>query len=166
MAGSISLQKLALTRGGRELFRDLSLVIREGEKVGLIGRNGCGKSSLLRALLPEGDSHRIELDSGEVIQSSGMRLGYLAQHSFDTNSDDNETVEEYLFSRCQSSIDAANVYRALNHCGFIDHSQKISSLSGGWLKRLAFAQLLASEPSFLLLDEPTNHLDVSGLIWL
>jgi ABC transport system ATP-binding/permease protein len=165
-ANSISLKKIGLTRGGRELVSDLSLVIHEGERVGLIGRNGCGKSTLMRTLLNPNDPYRIAPDEGEVIHSSGLRLGYLPQNSADDTANSTASVEDYLFARCGSAVEAASIYRALNRCGFADNSQAVASLSGGWLKRLSFAELLASDPGFLLLDEPTNHLDVSGLIWL
>jgi ATP-binding cassette subfamily F protein uup len=158
-----SATRLTKDLGGRTLFSDLSLVVHEDERVVLIGPNGSGKSTLLRLL-----AGITEADSGEVRSRRDLRVAYVAQQdAFDHNLTVTETLERALV---ENSIDPIDIPRrisvTLGSCDFADGDAQISSLSGGWRKRLALARAFATEPELLLLDEPTNHLDIDGIRWL
>jgi ATP-binding cassette subfamily F protein uup len=153
---ALSIQGITKHLGGKLLFENLSFTLTEGDRGALIGRNGYGKSTLLKIIL--GD---LEPDEGEVVISPNLRVGSLAQHT-DYSTFDGSILE--AVERC--GIDGAKANEALNLAGFVDLTAAASELSGGWQKRLAFATMLAQEPDFLVLDEPTNHLDFSGLRWL
>jgi len=159
----LSVQGLTKAFGPRPLFTNLSLNLRAGERLGLIGANGSGKSTLLRVL-----AGRDEPDAGERIARQGARVGYLAQ---DDAFPAGMTVREVLLAALvKEAMDdherevAADI--ALTQVGFADENQPADKLSGGWRKRLALARELALRPDVLLLDEPTNHLDLPGIVWL
>ncbi len=163
MALLINAQGLAKTFGAVPLFRDISLNISEGERLGLIGPNGSGKSTLLQIL-----AGRVDPDAGEVAVRRNLRLSFVAQESsFDP--------DEIVSSVVRRAMERAQVPTAdrdgmaaetLGRTGFADFNAKAASLSGGWRKRLAIAEALVSDPEVVLLDEPTNHLDLEGIAWL
>jgi ATP-binding cassette subfamily F protein uup len=159
----LNAQNITKTFGVRPLFRDLSFTVDEGARIGLIGPNGAGKSTLLRILGGE-----VEPDSGELSMRKRTRVSYVSQIS-------DFAAGETVWSAMQDAVRAAQVPTAdwdrqiretLGRAGFTDFSAEAVSLSGGWRKRLAIAQALASAPDVLLLDEPTNHLDLEGIEWL
>jgi ABC transport system ATP-binding/permease protein len=153
---AISVQSITKYLGGRALFKDLSFTLYERDKCGLVGRNGCGKSSILRIL---GDD--LVPDEGKIVISPALRLGILPQLTDYSWCD--ESVEHVVL---QTQSDLNLVRESLKICGFEDMAAHAKTLSGGWQKRLAFAVMLAQKPDFLILDEPTNHLDFDGLQWL
>jgi ATP-binding cassette subfamily F protein uup len=156
---------LAKGFGGTPLFEGLSLVLHEGDHVGLVGPNGAGKSTLLKIL-----AGRVEPDSGEVRRRKGLRVGYVPQ---DPVFAPGRSVEEVLLeamAEATPGVDEGTRFTrlavALGKAGFDDREERTETLSGGWRKRLAIARELALEPEVLLLDEPTNHLDLESIVWL
>ena len=147
------LQITGLTKsfGDLVLFDNISLGISEGDRVGLIARNGAGKTTLLNVITGEEGA-----DSGEIIFRSGLRVSYLSQSpTFPAGA----TVG-------QVCGDNAEMLRILTQLKVTDMHQPVDLLSGGQRKRLALAQVLASDPQFMILDEPTNHLDLEMVEWL
>jgi len=167
MSHLASLNHVAMSYGNNHLFSDISLHVHEEDRIGIIGANGAGKSTLLRLL-----AGSEEPDSGTVARKKNLRLGLVPQVPV---FDPELTVEQVLLSRPSFRSDGPEEdphereLRAavvLNRLGFTNPQQKISQLSGGWLKRTALALALADEPELLFLDEPTNHLDIEGVLWL
>jgi ABC transport system ATP-binding/permease protein len=159
----LSSQGLSKAYGPRPLFKDISLDLRAGERVGLIGPNGAGKSTLLRILAG------VELpDAGLVERRRTARLGFVPQESqFEPTRTVAETVAEALAQDEDEEHEQATQVRiTLGKVGFPSGAQKVGTLSGGWRKRLALARELVRRPDLLLLDEPTNHLDLEGILWL
>lgn len=147
--------------GTRTLFKSLSFGFESGEKVGLVGPNGVGKSTLFRIL--EGS---IPVDAGEVVKSKGLRVGFLEQSPrFEDEVTILEALTEKVPSRDEALGSAYELISQLQLDQFGEHF-KVAELSGGWQKRVALARELILEPDLLLLDEPTNHLDISGILWL
>jgi ABC transport system ATP-binding/permease protein len=149
--------------GATTLFQNISFVISEGDRIGVIGPNGSGKSTLLGILA--GD---IEPDDGELSRRKHTRLSYVSQVS---DFAPGQTVRSVL----QSALKKAGVPEAewegrvaetLGRAGFEVFDTEAVTLSGGWKKRLAIAEALALKADVLLLDEPTNHLDLAGIEWL
>jgi len=139
------------------------LVVSEGERLGLIGDNGSGKSTLLKIL-----AGLEELDSGQVSTRKHLRCAYVAQQDrFADSKSVGDVVDEYLAEHGLEADEIARRSRVyLGTAGFNDHQTLVSTLSGGWKKRLSIACALALEPDCLLLDEPTNHLDIESIEWL
>jgi len=159
----ISLQDATKGYGETPLFADLSLVIGERERVALIGNNGCGKSTLLKAL-----AGSVELDSGRINVRKGIRCAYVSQiDTFPEGVSAVEVVDAHLLHLgFEHSEIARRSSMYLGLAGFDNSDVMVSSLSGGWRKRLSLVCALAEEPDCLLLDEPTNHLDIESIEWL
>jgi ATP-binding cassette subfamily F protein uup len=159
----LSVQGLTKGFGARPLFRDLSLDLRAGERVGLIGPNGAGKSTLLKVLAAQS-----EPDTGTRSLRRTARLGYLAQDpAFPPNLTARAVVHAALADEpIEDDERDTRTAITLTQVGFTDLEQPADILSGGWRKRLALARELVRRPDVLLMDEPTNHLDVPGIIWL
>jgi ATP-binding cassette subfamily F protein uup len=163
MAVLLSCQALTKSYGARPLFRDISLGIGDGERLGLIGPNGAGKSTLLRILAGEEKQ-----DSGTLSPRRGLRTAYIAQEDvFPPGA----TVESVLVAALAGeALDATErevrIEIALARTDFADRAQAVDALSGGWRKRLSLARALVREAELLLIDEPTNHLDLEGVLWL
>ncbi len=159
----LSVQGLTKRFGPRPLFSELSLELRAGERLGLIGPIGSGKTTLLKLL-----AGREEPDAGTRSLRRGTCIGYLAQDDkfavgltarqvlLDALAD--EPIEDYE-RETRTAI-------TLTQVGFSDPEQRADVLSGGWRKRLSLARELVRKPDLLLLDEPTNHLDLPGIVWL
>ncbi len=157
----VACQALAKAYGARVLFHDLSLGLFEGDHACLVGPNGSGKSTLLKIL-----AGLEEPDRGTCARRGGVRVGYVAQ---DPGFPDAATVEDVLTGALADVDEDARPGRlaqALGRAGFADGVAVVDTLSGGFKKRLAIAQALATDPDILLMDEPTNHLDVDGILWL
>jgi ATP-binding cassette subfamily F protein uup len=159
----ISLQEASKSFGEHPLFSNLSLVVSERERLALIGSNGSGKSTLLKIL-----ATLEELDSGKISVRKGTRSAYVSQvDSFPAGLTVSEVLEQLLNAE---GFDHSEIARRLSMylglAGFSDPNTSVSTLSGGWRKRLAIASALALEPDCLLLDEPTNHLDIESIEWL
>ncbi|MCM1521323.1 MAG: ABC-F family ATP-binding cassette domain-containing protein [Muribaculaceae bacterium] len=154
---------LTKSYGDRLLFGDVTFGVSEGDKIGIIARNGTGKSTLLR-LIAGGESP----DSGTITFRSGVRVGFLSQLSV---LDPSKSLMDNLLPVIpESGHDEWNredrVRQMLSQLGVTDMSQSVDTLSGGQLKRVDLARLLLSAPDLLILDEPTNHLDISTVEWL
>ena len=154
----LALRDAAVTFGGKPLFSGISLGLGRGERVCLVGANGSGKSTILRALAGE-----IELDHGERFLQPGLRIGYLPQSpSFATGG----SVAEYVAGGVHDAgVHDYRVARALDHLS-LDGARDVKTLSGGEGRRAALARVLADAPDLMLLDEPTNHLDLPTIEWL
>jgi ATP-binding cassette subfamily F protein uup len=147
----IDLQEISLEGAERVLLKDLSLTISSGDRIGVVGINGVGKSTLLRIIAGE-----LEPDSGDVRRGRGVQVGFLEQIPHVPGG----TVREALGSGWQ--VDAA-----LDRLGMLGAADvDTTNLSGGQLKRVALARLFAQPNDVLILDEPTNHLDLSAIQWL
>ena len=159
----ISTQEITKGFSEKPLFAKLSLGIHEHERLALIGNNGSGKSTLLKILAGLED-----VDAGIVTSRKGARCAYVAQQdSFEPGLSVEEVLERSLKNlNIPESEIARRVNQTLGIAGFDDRTVSVSSLSGGWKKRLSIAASLAQEPDCLLLDEPTNHLDIDAIIWL
>jgi ATP-binding cassette subfamily F protein uup len=159
----LNTQSLAKSYGAAFLFRNISLSIHEGDRLGLIGPNGSGKSTLLEIL-----AQQREPDSGEVALRKGTRLAYLPQDSQFSPGETVRTVIRRALERAgvPDSERPGREAETLGRAGFEDFEAEAATLSGGWRKRLAIAEVLVQDPAIVLLDEPTNHLDLAGIEWL
>ncbi len=157
----LSAEHIEKNYGMKQLVRDASLYVDTGDKVGIIGMNGTGKSTLLRIL-----AQAEEPDSGTVQVFPNVRISYMPQ-----NADMNEqaTVLEQVFLGLSQEYREIAAYEArtmLNRLGITDYDKKIGALSGGQRKRVALATALIQPADVLILDEPTNHLDMEMAAWL
>lgn len=147
--------------GDQVLFENLSFIVNRGEKIGLVGRNGHGKSTLFQMILGH-----LEPDSGEITWPKNYRIGHMEQHIHFTK----PTVleEGCLGLPPDEEYDAWKVEKILFGLGFseADMYRSPSEFSGGYQIRLNLAKLLVSHPDMLLLDEPTNYLDIVAIRWL
>lgn len=159
----LNTNKVSKSFGVAPLFRNVSLSIREGDRLGLIGPNGSGKSTLLQIF-----AGQIPPDSGEVVVRGGTRLVYVPQDSQFAPADTVRTVlrRALRLAGVPESEWQGREAEALGRAGFRNFDAEAAALSGGWRKRLSIAQALAQNPTILLLDEPTNHLDLAGIEWL
>jgi ABC transport system ATP-binding/permease protein len=159
----ISAQGLAKRFGLSPLFQNLSFLVAQGERVGVIGPNGSGKSTLLEIL-----SGRLQPDRGELAIRKGTRLSLVRQVSDYARG---ETVRSAVAKALDEAAVAeedrpARMAEILGRAGFSELDVEATALSGGWRKRLAIVEALVKHPDVLLLDEPTNHLDLTGIEWL
>ncbi|MEM1282176.1 MAG: ABC-F family ATP-binding cassette domain-containing protein [Chlamydiota bacterium] len=157
----ISVQNISKAFGSQVLFERISLNIVQGDRIGLLGPNGSGKTSLLKILVGEETE-----DAGEISKRQHLRIGYASQMPEFPDL----PIEEVLVKSVKGNEEQHDaITRAriiLGKMQFSDLKQQASSLSGGWKKRLDIARALMHEPDLLLLDEPTNHLDLEGILWL
>ncbi|MFY2608612.1 ATP-binding cassette domain-containing protein [Achromobacter ruhlandii] len=160
LATLITLTDIQLAYGHHPLLDHADFAIQAGERIGLIGRNGAGKSSLLRLL-----DGRTVPDDGDIARSSGLRVATVEQ---EPELDENATVFDVVCNVDGDHEDwqrPSRVRAMLEKLGLPADAQ-IAGLSGGTRKRVALARALVEEPDLLLLDEPTNHLDFDGIAWL
>lgn len=189
----LTLAGITKTYGGRTLFRDATLVLNAGDRVGLVGPNGAGKTTLFRILMGEESA-----DSGEITCQRGLRVGYLPQENapveaetvlelataispeygalrrqirdWDAAHPDVLQAEDDLHARFEAlggyriEVKARKILLGLSFRER-DFDRPLRELSGGWVMRAHLARLLTMEPDLLLLDEPTNHLDLESLWW-
>ena len=153
----LNVEKVSKTYGEKELFNNISLGINSGDKIGLIGVNGTGKSTLLKII-----AGVEEPDEGQVVKGRGIELAYLAQTPLYY---DNENVLEYVM-RGKHADSQPKAKEILNKLGITNHGAMMNILSGGQKKRAALARTLVEPARLLILDEPTNHLDNDMVLWL
>lgn len=153
----LNVEKVSKTYGEKELFNNISLGINSGDKIGLIGVNGTGKSTLLKII-----AGIEEPDEGQVVKGKGIELAYLAQTPLYY---DNENVLEYVM-RGKHADSQPKAKEILNKLGITNHGAMMNILSGGQKKRAALARTLVEPARLLILDEPTNHLDNDMVLWL
>lgn len=190
MANLLQVENLTKSFGVNSLFDDINFTINEGDKVGLIAKNGTGKSTLLSIIA--GDDTP---DDGKLIFKNDVTIGYLKQlpqfephlSVMDTcligDDDQSKAIRQYenaliegnneKMSKAIQAMDLASAWdyeerfkQILSQLKIDDFKQRISELSGGQIKRVALAKILISNPQFLILDEPTNHLDIDMIEWL
>lgn len=154
----LSVEGLTKSYGVRLLFGDLSFGISEGDKIGIVARNGSGKSTMLRIIA----GHESP-DSGRIVARNGLKIGYLEQKP-DYAPD--LTVAEAALHRADGEETRRRLTSLLTRMGITDTDARIGTLSGGQRKRIALAEVLVHDPDLLILDEPTNHLDVQVIEWL
>ena len=148
----LDVQNLTKTFGADILFENISFSVAEGQKVGLIAKNGTGKSTLLSILTGKED-----YDSGEIVYANGIKVGYLEQTP---HYDPEESVLDACFNHQGQEEKILKAKQILTQLRINDLTQPMGQLSGGQQKRVALANILINEPDMLILDEPTNHLDL------
>ena len=150
------LEVMGLTKriGNRVLFSDINFTIGEREHIGLIAKNGTGKSTLLR-ILAENEGY----EGGQLVFRAGLKVGYLPQAP---SYPPEMTVEDVCFGHANE----LKTKQILTQLKIQDFGLKMGQLSGGMLKRVALAQMLEDDPDLMILDEPTNHLDIEMIEWL
>jgi len=190
MANFLNIENLTKSYGDRILFSDITFGVDQGDKIGIVARNGTGKSTLLRLLAGEESA-----DSGSIVYRNGIRVGYLPQEPvfrdgatvIEAALDNDDPVSKIVVRYAQAlgagdptesekavhEMDLASAWdyedrlrQLLTRFGLNDFNAQVSTLSGGQRKRLAIARTVMAEPDFLILDEPTNHLDISTIEWL
>lgn len=157
MINYLQVEKLTKSYGDRLLFDEINFTIGQGDKVGLIAPNGTGKSTLLRILAGQTDE-----DSGNITYRNDLRVGFLEQEPHFVSGQTIAEAMEYL-SGSEAELKAKQLLSKLR---IEDTTQLVDTLSGGQLKRVALARVLAHEPDLLFMDEPTNHLDLEMTEWL
>ena len=152
----LQLTDISLTFGGDPVFHDLSLVVQPGDRLALVGRNGAGKSLLMKLM-----AGLVESDTGAAVISPGDSVGYMEQ---EPTMEGCATLGDYASSGLDGS-EAWRVQAVADGLKF-DTSMPVSTASGGERRRAALAKLMAEAPDLMLLDEPTNHLDIEAIEWL
>ena len=154
----LDVQNLTKHFGAQVLFDNISFSIAEGQKVGLVARNGTGKSTLMSVLMDK-EGH----ESGDIIYRRDLKVGYLEQSP---KFDPEESVLDACFNHQGDEEKLLKAKQILTQLHIMDLNQPMGQLSGGQQKRVALANVLIEEPDFLMLDEPTNHLDLEMIEWL
>ena len=155
----LNLEHIGKTYGTKDLFHDVTLGIETGDRIGLIGVNGTGKSTLLKIV-----AGIVEPDEGRIISGRDVTIAYLGQNpEFPENT---TVLDAVMPGRTPGSEEEAQARSMLNRLEMTDHSARMDELSGGQRKRVALVQTLLSGAELLILDEPTNHLDQEMILWL
>ena len=157
----LTAENLSINFGMKQLLTDVNFYLNEGDKVGLIGINGTGKSTLLKVL-----AGFLEPDAGRILRNPNVQISYLPQNP---EMDETATVLEQVFLHFPREFRELKEYEAktmLTKLGFADFSQEVGTLSGGQRKRVALVAALVHPADILVLDEPTNHLDSQMVAWL
>ncbi len=158
MTPLLDVQNVSKRFGAHVLFEDISFSIGEGQHVGLIAKNGTGKSTLLSLL-----SGKESVDSGSIIFRRDIKVGFLEQQP---KFDPEESVLDACFNHNGDPDKVLKAKQVLTQLRITDLNQPVGQLSGGQQKRVALANVLITEPDLLILDEPTNHLDLQMIEWL
>ncbi len=154
----IDVQNLSKSFGAHVLFENISFSISEGQHVGLIAKNGTGKTTLLSIL-----TGKEGYDSGDIIFKRDLKIGILEQNPV---FNPEESVLDACFNHNGESEKVLRAKQILTQLKIKDLNQPMGELSGGQQKRIALANVLITEPDLLILDEPTNHLDLEMIVWL
>ena len=158
MTPYVDVQNLTKSFGAHILFNNISFSIAEGQHVGLIAKNGTGKTTLLSIL-----AGKESYESGSIIYRKDLRIGFLEQAP---QFDPNESVLDACFNHNGEPEMVLKAKQILTQLKISDLEQRMGQLSGGQQKRVALANILITEPDMLILDEPTNHLDLDMIEWL
>ena len=158
MTPLLDVQNISKAFGAHVLFENISFSIAEGQHVGLIAKNGTGKSTLLSLL-----SGKESVDSGSIIFRRDIKVGFLEQQP---KFDPEESVLDACFNHQGDPDRILKAKQILTQLHITDLMQPMGQLSGGQQKRIALANVLITEPDLLILDEPTNHLDLEMIEWL
>lgn len=161
MAGQLpylDIQNLTKSFGAHVLFQDISFSVAEGQKIGLVAKNGTGKSTLLSIL-----TGREDYDSGNIIFRRELKIGYLEQSP---KFDPDDTVLDACFNHKGDEAKILRAKQILTQLKIDDLDKKMGTLSGGQQRRVALANVLLTDPDMFILDEPTNHLDLDMIEWL
>lgn len=161
MAGQLpylDIQNLTKSFGTHVLFQDISFSVAEGQKIGLVAKNGTGKSTLLSIL-----TGREGYDSGNIIFRRELKIGYLEQSP---KFDPDDTVLDACFNHKGDEAKILRAKQILTQLKIDDLDKKMGTLSGGQQRRVALANVLLTDPDMFILDEPTNHLDLDMIEWL
>ena len=158
MTPILDVQNVSKAFGAHVLFENISFSIGEGQHVGLIAKNGTGKTTLLSLL-----SGKEPVDSGSIIYRKDVRVGFLEQQP---KFDPEESVLDACFNHNGDPDKILKAKQILTQLRITDLNQPMGQLSGGQQKRIALANVLITEPDLLILDEPTNHLDLEMIEWL
>ena len=188
MASILQIENLSKSFGDRIIFEGININLSEGDKVGIIAKNGIGKTTLMNIIMG-----RETYDSGKITFRNDIKVGYLEQLPVFNPEDtiieaclSGDNIANYVVRQYEIALekgedltdlivemDSADAWdledrfkQFLTELKFSDFSQKISTLSGGQIKRLAIAKLFIDKPDLILLDEPTNHLDIDMVEWL
>lgn len=154
----VDVQNLSKSFGALQLFDNISFSIAEGQRVGLVAKNGTGKSTLLAVL-----AGKEGCDSGDIVFRRDLRVGFLEQSP---RFDPDESVLDACFNHQGDPDKVLKAKQVLTQLKIRDLNQPMRQLSGGQQKRVALANVLLTEPDLLILDEPTNHLDLEMIEWL
>ncbi len=157
----LSAENISINFGMKQLLQGVNFYLNEGDKVGLIGINGTGKSTFLKVL-----AGVQEADTGRITRNPNVQISYLSQNPV---MEETATVLEQVFLHFPAQFRELNEYEAktmLTRLGFTDFTQKVGTLSGGQRKRVALVAALVHPADILVLDEPTNHLDSQMVAWL
>lgn len=152
----INIEHISKVFGDKIIFEDASFGIQEGDKIGIVGINGTGKTTLLRMIAGEETP-----DDGQIVRQNGLKIAYMKQNP---NVPEGARIADYALSG-NADLDW-KVQSNLLELGITDQEMKMGHLSGGQKRRVALAKVLAEEFDVLLLDEPTNHLDAQMIDWL
>lgn len=155
MTPILDVQNVSKAFGAHVLFENISFSIGEGQHVGLIAKNGTGKTTLLSLL-----SGKEPVDSGSIIYRKDVRVGFLEQQP---KFDPEESVLDACFNHNGDPDKILKAKQILTQLRITDLNQPMGQLSGGQQKRIALANVLITEPDLLILDEPTNHLDLESI---
>ncbi len=163
MSTIITCKSVSKSFGAQSLFQNISLIVEEGDKIGVIGPNGSGKSTLLKIICGLEDH-----DDGQLISRKFVRLSYLAQEDV---FDEEKSISDNLMAALsdEDMEDTEKYYRLdtlLSRAEFPNGELPVKNLSGGWRKRLSICRAMLVAPDVLVMDEPTNHLDIEGILWL
>lgn len=158
----LTLEKVTKSYGDKSLFEDVTFGVHEGDKIGVVGINGTGKTTLLKMI-----AGLEETDEGSIIKANGIHIGYLPQNpTFEQGISVLDYVAGTEKERLEDVVKESEAKTILNKLGINDFSQQVDVMSGGQKKRIALAKVLVDKNDVLILDEPTNHIDNDMADWL
>ena len=152
----LNIEHISKVFGEKIIFEDASFGIHQGDKIGIVGINGTGKTTLLKMVVG-----LEEPDQGQIVRQNGLKIAYLPQNP---EFPENATISSYALDEREAN--SWQVQSNLNRLGITDYEARLDQLSGGQRRKVAMAKALAADFDMLLLDEPTNHLDQEMIVWL